>query len=214
MKVIDLTRTISDTIPVYPGTEGPSLSIANTYEEDGFKETLLKMFSHTGTHMDAPHHIFPNGISLDKKDISGFVGKACVIDATDVKEGGIIDFSYIQRNKERVEQAEFIVFHTGWERYWGEDAYFGEYPVISKEVAEYLVKSNKKGIGLDNIGLDPISDSSLTLHHIILQNEKMVIIENLCNLDLIGDRDFLLVALPLKFENSDGAPIRAIAIFE
>ena len=214
MKVIDLTRTISNTIPVYPGTEGPSLSISNTYEVDGFKETLLKMCSHTGTHMDAPHHIFPRGISLDKKDVSGFVGKACVIDATDVQVGGIIDFSYIERNRERIEQAEFIVFQTGWEKFWGEDAYFGEYPVISKEVAEYLVKNNKKGIGLDNIGLDPISDSALTLHHIILQNENMVIIENLCNLDLVGDKDFLFIALPLKFEGSDGAPIRAIALLE
>ncbi|KAF5062095.1 cyclase family protein [Anaerotignum sp.] len=212
MKIIDLTRTISNTIPVYPGTEGPDLSISNTYEKDGFKETLLKMFSHTGTHMDAPHHIFPKGISLDKKDASGFVGKGCVIDATDVPEGGTIDISYIERNKERVERAEFILFQTGWEKYWGQDAYFGAYPVISQEVARYLVEHNKKGIGLDNIGLDPISDTALTLHHIILEKETMVIIENLCNLDLIGQDDFFLVALPLKFENSDGAPVRAVAI--
>lgn len=212
MKIIDLTRTISNTIPVYPGTEGPDLSISNTYEKDGFKETLLKMFSHTGTHMDAPHHIFPKGISLDKKDASGFVGKGCVIDATDVPEGGTIDISYIERNKERVERAEFILFQTGWEKYWGQDAYFGAYPVISQEVARYLVEHNKKGIGLDNIGLDPISDTALTLHHIILEKETMIIIENLCNLDLIGQDDFFLVALPLKFENSDGAPVRAVAI--
>lgn len=214
MKIIDLTHTISNTIPVYPGTAEPHLSIAHSYEKDGFKETLLKLLSHTGTHMDAPHHIIPNGISLDKKDASGFVGKACVIDATDVPEGGTIDISYIERNKERVERAEFILFKTGWEKYWGQDKYFGEYPVISQEVARYLVEHNKKGIGLDNIGLDPISDTALTLHHIILKKETMVIIENLCNLEMIGEADFLLAALPLKFENSDGAPIRAVAILE
>lgn len=212
MRVIDLTRTISNTIPVYPGTEGPSLTIANTYEDSGFKETLLHMFSHTGTHMDAPHHIYPEKISLDKKDVSEFVGKGCVIDARDVQAGGIIDISYIERNKERVERAEFIVFQTGWEKYWGQDEYFGEYPVISKEVAAYLVENNKKGIGLDNIGLDPIADLDLKLHHYMLENENIVIMENLCNLNLIGQEEFLLVALPLKFENSDGAPIRAIAI--
>ncbi|WMI80500.1 cyclase family protein [Anaerotignum sp. MB30-C6] len=212
MRVVDLTRTISNTIPVYPGTEGPSLTIANTYEDSGFKETLLHMYSHTGTHMDAPHHIYPEGISLDKKDISGFVGKGCIIDARDLQAGGIIDISYIERNKERIEQAEFIIFQTGWEKYWGQEEYFGEYPVISKEVAQYLVEHNKKGIGLDNIGLDPISDVDLTLHHLMLANENMVIIENLCNLDLIEQGDFLFVALPLKFDSSDGAPIRAIAI--
>lgn len=212
MNIIDLTHTISNKCPVFPGTEAPNLSVASKYEDSGFKETLLHFYSHTGTHMDAPNHIYPSGVSLDKKEVSGFVGKACILDVRDVLPGGVIDISYIEKNKERVERAEFIIFRTGWERFWGQDAYFGEYPVISLEVATYLVENNKKGIGLDNIGLDPISDSELTLHHLLLKKESMVIIENLCNLDFIGEKDFLLVALPLKFEDSDGAPVRAIAI--
>ena len=36
MKVIDLTHTISENMPVYPGTETPKLKVANTYEKDGF----------------------------------------------------------------------------------------------------------------------------------------------------------------------------------
>lgn len=52
MKVIDLTHTIRESMPVYPGTEPPSFTPANTYEKDGFKETRLAMFSHTGTHKE------------------------------------------------------------------------------------------------------------------------------------------------------------------
>lgn len=59
MKVIDLTHTISETMPVYPGTEQPRLTPANSYEKDGFKETLLSMYSHTGTHVDPPAHLLP-----------------------------------------------------------------------------------------------------------------------------------------------------------
>lgn len=40
----------------------------------------------------------------------------------------------------------------------------------------------------------------------------MVIIENLAHLSNVGNDIFTLVALPLKYENADGAPIRAIAI--
>ena len=43
MKVIDLTHTIREDMPVYPGTETPGLSPASSYEKDGFKETLLHM---------------------------------------------------------------------------------------------------------------------------------------------------------------------------
>ena len=42
MRVIDLTHTINETMPVYPGTEPPKLIPANSYEENGFKETLLQ----------------------------------------------------------------------------------------------------------------------------------------------------------------------------
>lgn len=49
MKVIDLTHTISEDMPVYPGTEKPKLTTANTYVKDGFKETLLQMYSHVQT---------------------------------------------------------------------------------------------------------------------------------------------------------------------
>ena len=64
MKVYDLTHTISAEMPVYPGTEPPVLTTANTYEKDMFKETLLSMFSHTGTHIDPPAHIFEGRTTL------------------------------------------------------------------------------------------------------------------------------------------------------
>ena len=50
MRCMDLTHLISREMPVYPGTEPPRLQPANTYERDGFQETLLTMYSHTGTH--------------------------------------------------------------------------------------------------------------------------------------------------------------------
>ena len=60
MKVIDLTHTIAPSMPVYPGTLPPKFIPANSYERDGFKETLLQMYTHTGTHMDPPAHLFPD----------------------------------------------------------------------------------------------------------------------------------------------------------
>lgn len=42
MKVIDLTHTISEDMPVFPGSETPKLTTKSTYEKDGFKETLLQ----------------------------------------------------------------------------------------------------------------------------------------------------------------------------
>ena len=49
MKMLDLTHCITPEMPVYPGTEPPRLTAACTMERDGFRETLLEMYSHTGT---------------------------------------------------------------------------------------------------------------------------------------------------------------------
>ena len=80
MKVIDLTHTIKENMPVYPGTEPPCLEPANSYEKDGFKETRISMFSHTGTHMDPPAHLFAGRTALDAFGPEQFIGKALVID--------------------------------------------------------------------------------------------------------------------------------------
>ena len=50
MTVIDLTHTIREDMPVYPGTEQPRLTTACTVSQCGYRETLLHMYSHTGTH--------------------------------------------------------------------------------------------------------------------------------------------------------------------
>ena len=79
MKAIDLTHIITEDMPVYPGTEPPKLTPANSYERDGFKETLLSLYTHTGTHIDPPAHIFPDGRTLDEFPPEQFIGKALVI---------------------------------------------------------------------------------------------------------------------------------------
>ena len=57
MKIIDLTHTIKEDMPVYPGTDTPKLIPANSYEKEGFKETLLQMYTHTGTHTVSYTHL-------------------------------------------------------------------------------------------------------------------------------------------------------------
>jgi kynurenine formamidase len=201
-------------MPVYPGTAGPRFAPANSYEADGFKETLMTMYTHTGTHMDPPAHLYPKGKTLDQLPITQFVGSALVIDCSELTEGQRITMDHIDRQREKADEAEFLLFYTGWDRYWGAEKYFGDYPCIDGDVADYLVNSHKKGIGLDTIGLDPIADASLTLHKKLLKANDIFIIENLTNLHLLENELFTFCALPLKLRNADGSPVRAIAMLE
>ena len=214
MKVIDLTHTIRSDMPVYPGTEQPKFIPANSYEKDGFRETLLQMYTHTGTHMDPPAHLYPGKKTLDQFPADQFIGKALVIDCRELKTGEAITMAHIRKYGEKPGQADFLLFNLGWDKYWGSDAYFGDYPCVDDEVLDYIMKGSYKGIGFDVIGLDPIADAALTRHNRLFEKCDMVNIENLRNLHLCGSDLFWFSCFPLKLENADGSPIRAVAWFE
>ena len=215
MKVIDLTHTIKEGMPVFPGTESPELLPSNSYEKDGFKETLLKMTTHTGTHMDPPAHLYENGLTLDQLPPDQYIGKALVIDCSMLKAGEAIGIQVLKPYGKKVEQADFLLFHLGWDRYWGMPEYYGDYPCLDDEMIKLVLKGSYKGIGFDVIGLDPVEDAELVRHHrLFADNQPIVNIENLKNLGQCGDDLFWFSCFPLKIENSDGAPIRAVAWFE
>ena len=213
MKVIDLTHTISESMPVYPGTEGPVLAPANTYEKDGFKETKMTMYTHTGTHMDPPAHLFAGRTTLDQFPVSQFAGKALVINCSAYKHGQRVPLSAITAYGAKAEEADFLLFHFGWDKYWGKAEYFGDYPCLSDEAVDYIISHNKKGVGLDVIGIDPIADAHLTIHRKLFEKNEIVVIENLMHLDQLGNDLFWFFALPLKHQDADGSPIRAIAFW-
>lgn len=199
-------------MPVYPGTDQPIMAPASTFEKDGFRETLLTMFSHTGTHMDAPAHLFPEGKRLDSYPASHFVGLAVTVDCTSLRPGQAIGMACLSPYGKLVDEAEFLLFRTGWGGLWHEKSYFSRYPCPDAEVMDYLAASRKKGVGMDSISLDPTEAVDLPNHRKLLTLDHTVIIENLANLEkTVGMGLFTFCALPLKYENSDGAPVRAIA---
>lgn len=214
MKAIDLTYTIKEEMTVFPGTEMPKLINTSNYEKDGFRETSISIYSHVGTHMDPPAHIYPDRTTLDEFPASQFIGKGLVIDCRDLNEGEDITLDCILKYGKKAEKVDFLLFNTGWDKYWGTDKYFGDYPCVNDEVLDYVLNGNYKGIGFDTIGIDPVSDENLSRHKKLFKDKDIVNIENLKNLELCGEEIFKFSCCPLKIENSDGAPVRAIAWFE
>lgn len=212
MTVIDLTHVIRENMPVYPGTETPRLETACTYENDFFKESRITLFTHTGTHVDPPAHVFAGRTTLDQFPAEQFLGRALVIACRDLKEGDVITMEHIRKYGEKAEQADFLLFNLGWDKHWGTDAYFGNYPCMATEVLNYIIAGNYKGIGVDTISIDPMN--KLTRHRKLFQDKDIVIVENLTNLHLCGGDLFSFSCFPLKILGCDGSPVRAVAWFD
>lgn len=212
MRVIDLTHSICEGMPVYPGTEGPRLVAANTHAEHGFRESRISFHSHTGTHIDPPAHIFDGARTLDAFGADTFIGRGIVIDCREVGEGAEIGMDILARYLDKLDGCDFLLFCTGWDKLWGTEAYFGEYPVLSREALEFVISLGCKGIGFDTVSLDPVSDANLTYHKRLFSSLNIINIENLRGLDELVGESFTLCCLPLKVEDSDGAPARVVAV--
>ncbi len=208
MTVIDLSHKLHRGMPLYPGTEEPAFVPVHTHIPDLFRETRLVLTSHTGTHVDAPFHILPDGPRLEDLPAEQFVGRAVVIEC---RGCNTITLQQVLAHPQ-AEQAEFLLFRTGWDRFWGQEAYFSGYPCADARVVDYVLATGKKGIGLDTISLDPVN--SIALHRRLLAGGKQVILENLTGLDRLPEGLFTLCALPLNFPGSDGSPVRAVALLE
>lgn len=206
---MDLTHTIEQTMPFYPGTEAPKITQKNTVDIDGFAEVEISFFSHTGTHMDAPAHMVIGGKTLDEYPIGHFFGKAFLLDLRD----GIPDLASLTQLKPQLESVDFIILYTGWSDYWGEKQYFEDFPVLPLEHVNWLLNLGIKGFGMDTISIDPVNTTTFDNHHAVFQAGG-TITENLTNLSNIGHPVFDIIMLPLKNKNSDGISIRAVAVVE
>jgi kynurenine formamidase len=58
-----------------------------------------------------------------------------------------------------------------------------------------------------------IESFDFEIHNILLKN-NILIVENLCNIKQLIDKEFMFFAFPLKVENGDASPIRAAAILK
>jgi arylformamidase len=210
MKIIDLTHTITPNMPVYPGTESPVFMPVGSIDDMGFIEKKITLYSHTGTHVDAPAHLIKDSKTLDLLPIDHFYGKALVLSFADVK-GKIISIKELEPRQDVIKQIEFLLFHTGWSQYWGTEKYFSDYPVLSLEAADWLSSFGLKGIGLDTISADTSDTHDFSVHKSFLKNDT-IIIENLTNLEKLPRRQFSFSCFPLNFEDSDGSPVRAVAL--
>lgn len=210
MQIIDLSHPISRDMPVYPGTLPPAFSRGSTFNEDGFLEQKITMVTHTGTHLDAPAHIIENAKTLDQFPIDHFYGKGMVIRPGETIANTISEHD-LRIHEERIKSCDFVLINTGWSRWWGDNRYFEDYPVLSLKAAHWLSRFKLKGIGIDAISADPFLAENWPVHNAFLKKE-IIIIENLTNLESVADTPFFLSCLPLKIVGADGSPVRAVAV--
>ena len=215
MRILDLTLTISNKIPTFPGSPPPAFIPWENVKEDGYNLELLFLSSHTGTHMDAPHHFLEKGAKIHEISLKKLVSEAALIKSK--KNGGEsitkTDVQKFEKKHGKIDGFSSVIFSTGWQKNLQKKYYFTKNPGLSVSAAKYLASKKVSLVGIDSPSIDVGTDSKFSVHQIFAK-KGMLIVENLANLDKIKSSKFHLVVLPLKLKNVTGSPVRAVAFVD
>jgi arylformamidase len=164
----------------------------------------LSMGAHTGTHMDAPLHFLRTGKGIDTMPLTATIGRARVIEIHDPES-----IKPEELRPYQIQRGERVLFKTrNSTRCWHTDDFVEDFVYISQEAARYLAAQHVQTVGVDYLSVGGFFKDGVETHQALLE-AGIWIIEGL-NLSAVVPGIVELICLPLKIEESDGAPSRAI----
>ena len=207
MTVVDLSLPVDNAMP------GVTVSTAKTLSGDGWNATTLQLYSHAGTHMDAPRHFLPEGATLCRQDLEVLVGPARVINLAPARPRQLLVPDDLASVTDQIEPGSRLLFRTDWYTRYGTSEYRDQLPRISQSLAEWLVERQVALIGVEPPSVADVNNMrELTDVHQTLFRGGVVIVEGLAHLDRLQSESVEFIALPLKIVDGDGCPVRAVAI--
>lgn len=89
-------------------------------------------------------------------------------------------------------------------------AFSREYVSLSLQAARLCVAQGLGLVGIDYISVDRFEDDSLPVHRMLLDND-VIILEGLDLVSVPAGR-YQLICLPLKIEDAEASPVRAVLV--
>lgn len=224
--VIDLTHVISPETPVWPGNEPFSSEIVRSYAEHGFYAQALRVWEHTGTHLDAPAHFVEGAATAELLPVENFVAPLVVIDialrAADDPDTVVTldDIMGWEAANGPVPAGAFVAMHSGWaariddaEAFVNQDADgVMHFPGFSADAVTYLLEEHGiVGIGVDTLSLDPGNSTDFGAHVTVL-GAGAYGIEGLANLDQVPAAGATVIVGAPKHVEASGGPSRVLAL--
>lgn len=216
-RIVDLTYPIHEGMTTFPCHWHPvvEITLLGRHGIENRETRKLVLGTHTGTHCDAPSHFIPGGQTVDMLPLNTLIGPAFIIDFSNsnpAQEMGEKDFERQLGNR----RPERIVMRFDWSDHWGRAEYYSEHPFISQRAAQWLVDRGVRLLGMDTPMPDnPVNGRGSSLdspNHKILLGKGVILVEYLCNMKELRQREIELLVLPLRIRDGDGSPVRCVAI--
>jgi len=198
----DITVVTGAGTPEWPGDTPFSCGwSARIADGSSVNLTTITASPHVGTHADAPLHVKEGGASAEALPLDAFVGPVLVIDvAGPPRDLGAEWASRVPDGTAR------LLLRTGATIASG--TFPADWPALSPAAAEFLAQRGLRLLGVDAPSVDRRESKTLAVHHALFDGGAQVL-ENL-DLRAVGEGEYELAAMPVKWAGVDAAPVRAV----
>lgn len=189
-KIHDISQEVFS-CAVYPGDPRPEKQLVySTGEGDLYNLTTFAMCAHNGTHIDAPFHFLHNGKTVDRMDLSVFVGECFV-----ARHRGDVIAADAEEILRKAAGAQRILIAGK--------------VTVTAEAAEVFAAGGIKLLGNEGQTVGP-EDAPMQVH-LILLGKEVALLEGIV-LTGVPEGRYFLSAAPLNLGGTEGAPCRAYLI--
>ncbi|MFN2189999.1 MAG: cyclase family protein [Candidatus Promineifilaceae bacterium] len=185
VELIDLSHVVEDGLVTYPGLPAPVITDFLSREDSRklyspgteFHLGKIEMAANTGTYIDSPFHRFAGGADLVGISLEKLVNLPGIVVSVDESNGRAVD---IKGLNPKTLGGKAVLIHTGWSRHWNTERYFGDYPYLTGESAEFLRDAGAVLVGIDSLNIDDNGDGCRPVHTTLLE-AGILIVEHLTN---------------------------------
>jgi len=233
-RLVDLSYVYDETTIYWPTSPTSFVlnELARGATEGGYFYSAYSFSTpeHGGTHLDAPIHFSETGRTAGEVPLRQLIAPGIVIDMTEAADedpDALLDLATVRDWETRngaVAEGTIVILRTGWGRRWSEGAkaYLGDdtpgdasnlhFPGYGEEAARYLVEERNVGaLGIDTGSIDHGPSKDFTVHRVAAAR-NVIGLENVARAEELPEKDFWVVALPVKIGKGSGGPVRIVAL--
>jgi arylformamidase len=197
----------------YPGLPGPIIcdflsreaSRAKYAPGVEFQIGKIEMVANTGTYLDSPFHRYAEGKDLSQLPLESLADLEAVVVRVPTGSARAITRQAFQGTEI---EGKAVLVHTGWDAHWRTERYLSGHPFLTGDAAEFLLDEGVTLVGIDSLNIDDTDDGARPVHSVLLGAE-VPIVEHMCNLSRLPERDFRFFAVPAKVAGFGTWPVRA-----
>jgi arylformamidase len=221
MSTLQRRRPVELSHVLVPGEEEYKLEVANHFVEDLLPEyaglrpanadyimSEVSMWSHVGTHLEAPYHYFRDRDDVSRVPLERVVGECALLQFTDRGPGEAITRADLVERGGDVRRGDIVFVRTDEGHY--RTAQSHDRPYFTEDAIGWLVEKGIACLGVDCSGIEKRGVPGQP-NHVQLFEHGIPLIEHLAGLDRLASSRFFVVAVPWRVQGLEASPVSVVA---